>query len=107
MIPAIVRGSSCSQRFNRGGDTRPLAPDFSLSYQDDKAHGKGTLTYMHGDKYVGDWQVGCRFLLNSRYHSGFETESHPPSAIQIHSCRRGVPLDLGARSQNRFLGMRR
>ena len=24
--------------------------------QDDKAHGKGTLTYMHGDKYVGEWE---------------------------------------------------
>ena len=24
-------------------------------WKEDKAHGKGTLTYIHGDKYVGDW----------------------------------------------------
>ena len=26
------------------------------AWKNDKAHGKGTLTYMHGDKYVGDWE---------------------------------------------------
>ncbi len=24
-------------------------------WKDDKAHGKGTLTYIHGDRYVGEW----------------------------------------------------
>ena len=24
-------------------------------WKEDKADGKGTLTYIHGDKYVGDW----------------------------------------------------
>ena len=27
-------------------------------WRDDKAHGKGTITYAQGDRYVGDWQGG-------------------------------------------------
>lgn len=27
-------------------------------WANDKAHGKGTLTYLHGDKYVGEWAAG-------------------------------------------------
>jgi hypothetical protein len=38
------------------------APLFARRYEgywaDDKAHGKGTLTYLHGDKYVGEWAAG-------------------------------------------------
>ena len=27
-------------------------------WKSDKAHGKGTLTYAQGDKYIGDWYGG-------------------------------------------------
>lgn len=66
----------------------PLLFRYEGYWSDDKAHGKGTLTYLHGDKYVGEWVAGKKQGQGTRasqvLHATDRGASQPSCEYRAH-----------------------